>query len=196
MQASSVDLPRPVDMFTTVLDSTVVTKPNVHGVETLIGDDGKTYDLSFKVNLNQFRSRDKDGVLVNFDDASVERNCIVKSYGDALKTSLRHRTKSHVVFGNSNSSVMKGAPEVVSHVSVSGVDSTLTEDATKSFLTGKHIVFNGVKCYSKEHSLSKHLRCPFPLLSTDGYQIQSYGELALLLNAFSRGTLNNICICV
>ena len=44
MQASSVDLPRPIDTSTTVLDSTVVTKLNVRGVETLIGEDGKTYD--------------------------------------------------------------------------------------------------------------------------------------------------------
>ena len=93
--------------------------------------------------------------MVNCDDASVEINSIVKAYGDALKTSARHRTKSHVVFGNSNSSVMKGAPEVVFHAAVSGVDSTLMEDDLKSFLTGKHIVFNGVKCYSKDHSLSK-----------------------------------------
>ena len=50
---------------------------------------------------------------------------------------------------------MKGAPEVVFHAPVSGVDSTLTEDNLKSFLTGKHIVFNGVKCYSKDHGLSK-----------------------------------------
>ena len=63
------------------------------------------------MNLNQSRSRDKDGVVVNCNDASVEINFIVKSYGAALKTSVRHRTKSHVVFGNSNSSVMKGAPE-------------------------------------------------------------------------------------
>ena len=113
MQASSVDLPRPIDTSTTVFDSTVVSKLNVHGVETLIGDDGKTYDLPLKVNLKQSRSRDKYGVVVNFDYASVQRNCIVKSYGDALKTSVRHRTISHVVFGNSNSSVMKGKPEVI-----------------------------------------------------------------------------------
>ena len=37
MQASSVDLPRPIDTSTTVLESTVVTKFNVRGVETLIG---------------------------------------------------------------------------------------------------------------------------------------------------------------
>ena len=85
MQASSVDLPRPIDTSTTLLDSTVVTKLNVRGVETLIGEDGKTYDLPLKVMLNQSRSRDKDGVVVNSDDASVERNFIVKSYGDALK---------------------------------------------------------------------------------------------------------------
>ena len=66
MQASSVDLPRPIDTSTTVLHSTVVTKLNVHGVETLIGDNGKTYDLLLKVNLNQSRSRDKDGVVVIF----------------------------------------------------------------------------------------------------------------------------------
>ena len=191
MQASSVDLPRPIDMSTTVFDSTVVTKLNVHGVETLIGEDGKTYDLPVKVNLNQSRSRDKDGVVVNCDDASVERNFIVKSYGDALKTSIRHCTKSHVVFGNSNSIVMKG----VFHAAVSGVDSTLTEDDLKNFLTGKHIVFNGVKCYSKDHSLSKTFKVS---LSPSQYKWlhnpKLYGVLALLLHAFSRGIQNNFCI--
>ena len=91
-------------------------------------------------------------MVVNFNDVSIQRTCIVKSYGNALKTSLMHCTKSHVVFCNSNSSVMKGAPEVIFHASVSGVDSTLPEDDLK---TGKHIVFNGVKCYSEKHSLSK-----------------------------------------
>ena len=101
------------------------------------------------------------------------------------------------MFGNSNSSVIKGALEVVFHAAVSGVDSTLTEDDLKSFLTGKHIVFNGVECYSKDHSLSKTFKVSLSLLSTDGYTIQSYVKLALLLNAFSRGTLiNNFCICV
>ena len=66
MHASSVDLPRPIDTSTTELDSTVVTKLNVRGVETLIGDDGKTYDLPLKVNLNQSRSRDMDGVVDTF----------------------------------------------------------------------------------------------------------------------------------
>ena len=110
-----------------MLDSTVVTNLNVCGVETLIADDGKTYGFPLKVNLNQCRSRDKDGVVVNFDDASVQRNCIVKSYGDALKTNVRLCTQSHVVFGNSNSSVMKGAPEVILHARVSGIDSFLME---------------------------------------------------------------------
>ena len=109
------------------------------------------------MNLNYSRSGDKDGVVVNWDDASAEINFIVKSYGDALKTSVRHRPKSHVVFGNSNSSVMKDAPELYSMQPflVLIVRPTLTEDDLKSFLTGKHIVFNGVKCYSKDHSLSK-----------------------------------------
>ena len=53
MQASSVDLPRPINTSTTVLDSTVVTKLSVRGVEKLISEDGKTYDLPLKVNLNQ-----------------------------------------------------------------------------------------------------------------------------------------------
>ena len=102
MQASSGDMSRPIDTSTTVLDSTVITTLNVHGVETLIGDDGKTYDLPLKVNLNQSRSCDKNGVVINFYDASVQIQFIVKSYGDALKTRVRHRTQSHVVFGNSN----------------------------------------------------------------------------------------------
>ena len=118
-----------------------------------------------------------------FDDASVQINCKAKFHGDTFNTSVRHRTKSYVVFGSSNSSVMKGAPEVIFHASVSGVDSTLTEDDLKCFLTRSTVC-------------RKHLRCPFPLLSTDGHKIQSYGELALLFNAFSRGTLNNFCICV
>ena len=50
---------------------------------------------------------------------------------------------------------MKGAPEVIFHAPVSGFDSTLTEDDLNSFLTGKHILFNRVKYYSKEHCLSK-----------------------------------------
>ena len=58
MQASSVDMPIPNDTSTTVLDSTVVTKLYVRGVEKLIGEDGKTYDLPLKVNLNQSRSRE------------------------------------------------------------------------------------------------------------------------------------------
>ena len=123
-------------------------------METLIGDDGNTYDLPLKVNLKQSRSRDKDCAVDNFNDVSVQINFIVKSYGDALKTSVRHCTKSCVVFGNSNSSCMKGAPEVIFHALVSGIDRTLTEDNLKSFLSGKHIVFNGVKSYSREHSLS------------------------------------------
>ena len=150
MQDSDVDLPWPIDTSTTVFDSTVFTKLNIRGVETRFGD-CKTYDLPLKVNLHQSRSRNKDGVVANFNDASVQINFIVKSYGDALKTSVRHRTKSHVVFGNSNNSVMKGEPEVIFHESVSGVDSTLTEDDLKSFLTRKLLVFNEVKCYSKEH---------------------------------------------
>ena len=137
-QHSSVDLPRPIDTYTTLLDSTGVTNLNV-GVETLISDDGKTHDFPLKVNLNQSRSRDEDGVVVNFDDVSVQRKCILKSYGDELKTYVRHRTQSHVVFGNSNSSVMKGALEVILHARVSGVGSTPTEDDMKSFLTGKHM---------------------------------------------------------
>ena len=114
----------------------VVTKLNFRGVETLIGDDDKTYDLPLKVNLNQSRSRGKDVVVVNFYDASIQINCIVKSYGDALKTSVRHRTKSHVVFGKSKDSLMKGEPEVIFYASVSGVDSTLTEDDLKIFSQG------------------------------------------------------------
>ena len=135
MQVSSVYLPRPIDTSTTVLDSTMVTKLNVRGFETLIGDDDKTYGLPLKVNLNQVRSRDKDGVVVNINDASVQIHFIVKSYGDALKTSVSHRTKSHVVFGNSYNSIMKSAPEVIFHAVVYGVDSTLTEHDLKCFLT-------------------------------------------------------------
>ena len=63
-----------------MLDSTVVTNLNVCGVETLIADDGKTYGFPLKVNLNQCRSRDKDGVVVNFDDASVPK----KLYSEIL----------------------------------------------------------------------------------------------------------------
>ena len=122
-----------------MLDSTGVTNLIVCGVETLIADDGKTYDFSLKVNLNQYRSLDKDGMVVNFDDAPVQINCIVKSYGDALKTNVRLHTQSHVVFGNSYSSVMKGALEVLLHARISGVDSSLTEDDLKSLLTGKHM---------------------------------------------------------
>ena len=59
MQTSSVDLHLPFDTSTTVLASTGVTKLNVCGVETLIGDDGKTYDLPLKVTLNQSMSCDK-----------------------------------------------------------------------------------------------------------------------------------------
>ena len=153
MQASSVDQHRPIDTSATVFDSTVVTKPNARGVQTLIGDDGKTYYLPLKVNLNQSRSRDMDGVVVN------------------LKTSVRHHTNSHVVFGNSHNSIMKSVPEVIFHASVSGVDSILTEGDLTSFLTRKHILFSEVKCYSIERSLSKTFKVS--LAPTQNRRIQN-----------------------
>ena len=196
MQASGADLPRPIGTSTTVLDSTVVTKINARGVETLIGDDGKTYDLPLKMNLSQSRSGDKDSEVVNFNDASVQRNVIVKSYGDALKTSVRHRTQSHIVFGNSSNSVIKGAPQVIPHASVSGVDSTLTEDDLKSFLTLKHIVFNELKCYSKKHSLSKTFKVSLAPTQYRRLQNPKLWGIGITVKAFSRGIQNNFCICV
>ena len=104
--------------------------------------------------------------------------------------------QSHVVFGKSNSSVMKGTPEVVFHAAVSGVDSTLTEDVLKSFLTWKHRVFNGVKGYSKEHSLSKTFKVSFSPTPYIRLQNPKLWGIGITHYAFSRGTLNNFSICV
>jgi len=143
------------------MKSTVLTD------NTITGDDGKTYNLPLRVNLDDSRSRASIKVSRSTqpeahalipEGSSPSSNPTLESYVDVVKKGAKRR----IVFGNSDNSVIKAAPEVLFHAAITGVDCSLKEDDLKSFLKGKHIVFRDVKCYSKEQSLSKTFKVTLP----------------------------------
>ena len=142
-------------------------KSTVRTAHTIAGDDGRTYDKPLRVNLDDSSSRSYTNVPHNTqpevnvlipDAASPSSTPALESYVDVAKKGAKRR----IVFGNSDNSVIKAAPEVLFHAAITGVDCSLKEDDLKSFLKGKHIVFRDVKCYSREQSLSKTFKVSLP----------------------------------
>ena len=152
--SQSASVTRPVDN---------AAKSTGRTAHTIAGDDGRTHDLPLRVNLDDSSSRSStksqpEAHVLIPEGAPPSSTPTPESYVDVAKKGAKRR----IVFGNSDNSVIKAAPEVLFHAAITGVDCSLKEDDLKTFLKGKHIVFRAVKCYSREQSLSKTFKVSLP----------------------------------
>ena len=139
----------------------------------LMGDDGINYELPLMVKLpplntsNDIKTTSStvvEGPTIEETEPSVIK---VKTFSDVLANNKQDgfklaSRKSRVVYGKSSSGVLKAASESLFDACISGVDCAYTENDLADFLKGHNIVFNSVKCYSKDDSLSKTFKVTLP----------------------------------
>ena len=155
-----------------VVDSSPVIS---RSIDTLVGDDGKTYELPLRVNLPPATTSGDDITVSGIVSEGISKLSAApepskdkgKTFSDALTKGNTDEfklvsRKARVVYGKSSRGVLKAASESLFDACISGVDCVYTENDLVEFLKGHRIGFNSVKCYSKENSLSKTFKVTLP----------------------------------
>ena len=84
-------------------------------------------DFSNLTSTNVSQNTQPEAHALVPEGASLSSTPTLRSYVDVAKKGA----KRHIVFGNSDNSVIKAAPEVLFHAAITGVDCSLKEDDLK-----------------------------------------------------------------